>query len=371
MIKTVVTAADRLLNLAGGLAGLLLLFIAWYGGFRLRTAWGVASVPGFDLALWICAAVMVLAALVHRLGYRATPGFDADDASPLSRVGVAGLVGMLVLLHGGLLLRSCYLSYYEHMMKVSAPIVPPLWMSVAIYGAVAVSSAEVWLAARRHGGYAGASIAVVLMALSPMMLHVSDGIAIAYACALGTWCVCALVAAILIRFKRWLFWSVALILVVAGALVLHFAGYGWAGGRVAGQVGHRLVPVPGLFALLALGIWRMVASANRLSPAFGGALLAAALGLVAGGMPRPHGDMGVFLALPLMVILAGYGAAQCLESGRRLAGVYGRNLALFLILALLVASMRAGTLRSVTPGPDGKPESVEIEDGSAEGGEEK
>ncbi|MEI6971784.1 MAG: hypothetical protein WCL44_09735 [bacterium] len=368
--RTALSAALRLLEAAGGVAGLLLLFVAWYGEIRLRTVWGVVTVPGFDRTLPVCAALMIVAALALRWRRDETLEPGMDD-SQLTRSGLAWLVGLLFLLHAGLLVRSWYLSYYDHMMKVVEPVVPPLWQSLAVYCAAGLCSVAAWLTTRRQGGYAGATVAVVVMAFSPTLLTVSGKVAAVYAGALAAWGVLAVVAGLLNRVRTWLIWLVAVGLVVAGTLLLCATGHSWAGGRIAGLVRESLLLVPAMFLLVASGIWRVVVAGGRRSPAFGGAMLTMALAVVVLGMRPPHAGNGVILALPAAVVLAGYGAAQWLEWGRKLAGVYGRNIALLLVTALVLASAQAGLSRPVSKSAEGRNESVEVENGNGAGGEEK
>ena len=96
-----------------------------------------------------------------------------------------------------------------------------------------------------------------------------------------------------------------------------------------------------------------------------------ALAVVVLGMRRPHSENGIILALPAVVVLAGYGAAQWLDWGRKLAGVYGRNIALLLVTALMLAWAQAGLSRPVSNSAEGRNESVEVENGNGAGGEEK
>lgn len=355
-----------LLRFVGGVSAALLLFVAWHGGFRLRTSWGMVSCTNFDTVFWVCVGMTVVAGGVSR-AVGAMPQAGAAPGVSVSRAGRNCLMLSIGLVHAGFWVRSCYISYHAHLLDPSAQVFPPLWVSGIVYAAMTCCSVAIWVVARRRLSDTERALGVLLVAVLPLMLYVSVWVALAYAATLVVWGVGACLSRAMTRFRRVAALWIAPGVMVAAAVVLHVVGAGWAGNRVAPRMAARMFPLWSVLLVVACGLWGARSRGLLRAHTVVGAFAAAALGVALLGIELPHGELGVVFAVPLTAILAGCGATQLQDLGRRVSGVYGRNIAVVLTVALVIATVRAGLQRSVEPPPGVETEQLTIVSQSTEG----
>lgn len=342
--RAVLRAFGGLFAAAAGVLAVLFLIASAYDGFRFTTPVVRISCRQPAEVFWYALGSLGAWCLVRRARGR----FDRDACAatpavfPVSRYLLVFLTGFLAACIACFWIRSLYFSYEGFLLGVDSWVKTPFWESHVIYGFVFFASLFTWWRLRPRLGVLAALTAAVVVAAAPVQFYVSARMAASF----------AEVAVLLLfgdlfsahfrgkRRNRGV-WALSAVVLVALVTLLHVAGHGWAGPRVADRIAERVAPGScWVLVLFGLAGWRSADVDTR--GMLSALILPAFVGLGLAGAREELGDLGAVLLVAPCAVLTATGVAFCWTRRWVKESVFAQNVVLILLLGILFGVFRHG-----------------------------
>jgi hypothetical protein len=329
------------------LYSLLFLFIAYYGRLKLQAPMGVFSSGSIDRAFWSSVSLLVLWIVLDKIArkYRDTVSANRAKnpfrAEPIARYEDYIITTGIVITGVLMWLRCFYRTYYRLLMRLDSSLYHPFWPTNLLFASVIIGSVFLWRSLRRQYGAMPAFFGAVFYILSPFSVSVRPGTALAYA---GAAIFIALSdfsseASFTSRQKR-LFSCAVFPWVIAGCIIMHFAGFGWSFSRLSGHVLPRFSDILLIIGFLAY-IFERKSHGN-----IAGILVMALSGLVLGPTQGDLGLAGCVFVIPAVSIFISSGISFLWDRTPVKRTVFASNILLILVGGIFLKMLMIGISHS-------------------------
>ena len=323
------------MGVLSALLGCVVLGSAFYGGFRVRSPWGLVSTTNAELLAWVWMGWGGLTAwLLSKTGgpCRVPPVAPVQRRWPW-------LLAVLVLV-GMAWIRLCYTAYYPHLFDRACAVDPPLWMCHALGACVGLLCVGLWLSlVRETGVMAGTVGCLVIMSCAFSRRPDIETVVAHLGMVLGYGLVVAVVAC-LPRLRRLHVWCLVLVTVIVGIMTVELLGTGWASRRLLDQVASIGIASHLVWLGAALGGVMILFKRPGHAPLIVSSLIMVALAVALGGARDVVGRAGGVAAMMAVASLMGVGIGAVWRWLNERQMAYTRNVFVLLIVSLVLRMLR-------------------------------